>query len=211
MAKKVTNNPHVKPEELPLLLMAIATANIKKTTRNLILWQLHTMTRPAESALAQWDEIDYENKLWVIPSERMKTGIAHKVPLTAQTFAILDTSKEISGASPFIFPADRDHKTHANKASANMALKRMGYQGKQTAHGLRGLARTTLSDRDFAYEPSEACLSHKVDNSVSQSYNHSTYLNQREKIMEWWSKHIEDASYGKLSMAGTKGLKVVDG
>ena len=109
------------------------------------------------------------------------------------------------------FPADRNRNTHANKASANMALKRMGHQGKQTAHGLRGLARTTISDRDFAYAPSEACLSHKVVNSVSQSYNHSTYLNQRIKIMEWWSQHIEDASYGKLSMAGTKGLKVVGG
>jgi len=211
MANKVTNNPHVSPEELPQLLMAIATANIKKTTRYLILWQLHTMTRPAESALAQWDEIDYEKQLWIIPAERMKTGVYHHVPLTAETLAILEASKEISATSPYIFPADRDPNTHANKASANMALKRMGFQGKQTAHGLRGLARTTLSDQGFPFEPSEACLSHKIGGSVSQSYNHSTYMNQRIKIMQWWSRHIEDASYGKFSMAGSKGLKVVGG
>jgi len=63
MANKVTNNPHVAPEELSKLLLFIATANIKKITRNLILWQLHTMTRPAEADLAKWDEVDYENKL----------------------------------------------------------------------------------------------------------------------------------------------------
>lgn len=211
MAKKVTNNPHVSAEELPQLLMAIATANIKKTTRNLILWQLHTMTRPAESALAQWDEIDYENNLWIISADRMKTGVEHKVPLTEQTLKILETCKSFSHNSAYIFPADRNPNSHANKASANMALKRMGYQGKQTAHGLRGLARTALSDQGFAYEPSEACLSHKVGNSVSQSYNHSTYLKQRVKIMEWWSRHIEDASYGNISLAGIKGLKVVGG
>ena len=194
MSNKVTNNPHVAPEELSQLLLSIATATIKKITRNLILWQLHTMTRPAEAALAKWDEIDYENKLWIVPAVRMKTGIEHKIPLTKQMLSILHDCKLIAAFSPYIFPADRDPTSHANKATANMALKRMGYQGKQTAHGLRGLARTALSDQDFAYEPSEACLSHKVGNSVSQSYNHSTYLNQRIEIMTWWSEHIEKHS-----------------
>lgn len=209
MANKATNNPHVKPEQLPELLNAIATANIKKVTRCLILWQMHTMTRPAETALAQWSEIDFDNNLWIIPAERMKTGVDHHVPLTDATFTILEAIKPISGTSPYIFPADRDQSSHANKASANMALKRMGYQGKQTAHGLRGLARTTLSDQGFNYEASEACLSHKIGNSVSQSYNHSTYLNQRIKIMKWWSEHIEEARNGRLNITNTKALKVV--
>ncbi len=209
MAKKVTNNPHIKPEQLPELLQVIATANIKKVTRYLILWQMHTMTRPAETALARWDEIDLENNLWIIPAERMKTGINHHVPLTAETLAILEAIKPLCGISPYIFPADRDPNAHANRASANMALKRMGYQGKQTAHGLRGLARTTLSDQGFNYEASEACLSHKVGNSVSQSYNHSTYLNQRIKIMQWWSEHIEEASLGGHSSTGFRTLKIV--
>ncbi|PKH04577.1 integrase [Psychromonas sp. MB-3u-54] len=209
MANKATNNPHIKPEQLPELLNAITTANIKKVTRWLILWQMHTMTRPAETALAQWSEIDLDNNLWTIRAERMKTGVEHKIPLTEQTLAILDAIKPLSGNSPYIFPADRDPNSHANKASANMALKRLGYQGKQTAHGLRGLARTMLSDQGFSYEASEACLSHKVGNSVSQSYNHSTYLNQRIKIMQWWSTHIEEATYGRFNMTNTKILKVV--
>ena len=210
-AKKATNNPHIKPEQLPELLKAIHRANIKKVTRSLILWQMHTMTRPAEAALAKWSEIDLENNLWIIPAERIKTGLDHKVPLTSETLAILDEIKPISGNSPYIFPADRNPSSHANKASANMALKRMGYQGKQTAHGLRGLARTTLSDQGFNYEASEACLSHKVGNSVSQSYNHSTYLNQRIKIMAWWSEYIRAAEFGNISVAGNKGLKIVGG
>lgn len=209
MANKATNNPHIKPEQLPELLGAIATANIKKVTRWLILWQMHTMTRPAETALAQWSEIDLDNNLWIIPAERMKTGADHHVPLTDATLAILEAIKPISGTSSYIFPADRDQTSHANKASANMALKRMGYQGKQTAHGLRGLARTTLSDQGFNYEASEACLSHKIGNSVSQSYNHSTYLNQRIKIMQWWSDHIEEATFGRLNLTNTKTLKAV--
>jgi len=107
MANKITNNPHVSPEELTKLLTTIATANIKKITRNLLLWQLHTMTRPAETALAKWDEIDYDNNLWVIPAVRMKTDAEHKIPLTKQMLSILHKCKLITGFSPYIFPADR--------------------------------------------------------------------------------------------------------
>lgn len=36
----------------------ISYASIKLVTRCLIEWQLHTMTRPSESAKAEWAEID---------------------------------------------------------------------------------------------------------------------------------------------------------
>ena len=52
------NQPTLPPSDLPLLLSAVQAANIKVTTRSLILWQLHTMTRPSEAAGARWDEID---------------------------------------------------------------------------------------------------------------------------------------------------------
>jgi len=77
-----------------------------------------------------------------------------------------------------------------------MTLKRMDYQGKQTAYWLRGLSRMALSDQGLASEPSEACLSHKVGSLVSQSYNHSTYLNQRVEIMMWWIDHLVQNSIG---------------
>lgn len=44
------NMAALAPEELPELMVAIANASIKRITRCLIEWQLHTMTRPAEAA-----------------------------------------------------------------------------------------------------------------------------------------------------------------
>jgi integrase len=49
-------------------MVAIANAAIKRTTRALIEWQLHTMTRPAEAATAQWVDIDIEKRIWTIPA-----------------------------------------------------------------------------------------------------------------------------------------------
>jgi len=55
----------LKPEEISELVQRVATANIQTTTRCLIEWQLHTMTRPNEAVGARWDEIDLERKLWI--------------------------------------------------------------------------------------------------------------------------------------------------
>ncbi len=57
-APKKKNMPTITPEELPQFMTALSRASIKLTTRCLIEWQLHTMTRPNESSAAQWSEID---------------------------------------------------------------------------------------------------------------------------------------------------------
>ena len=206
--KKTVNNPHLKPEQLPELMQMIAEANIKKVTRYILQWQLHTMTRPTETAKAEWSEIDLVSNTWTIPAEKMKKGVKHIIPLTDQTLEILERMKIFSHGK-YIFPSDRNPTEPANSATANMALKRMGLQGKQTAHGLRGLARTALSDNAFSYEASEACLSHKVGNVVSQSYNHSTYFNPRVRIMKWWSEQVAQAKTGRsITASNVLHLKV---
>ena len=132
------------PDQLPNLMQAIANASIKRTTRCLILWQLHTMTRPGEAAGTRWDEIDTNKALWIIPGERMKKGKEHIIPLSTQCLAILETMKEISGNRDHVFPSDRNPRSHANPSTANMALKRMKFGGKLVSHGLRALASTSI-------------------------------------------------------------------
>jgi integrase len=62
----------IKPEALPELMKTIRYSNITLVTRCLLEFQLHTMVRSSEAAKATWDEIDFENKLWEIPAERIK-------------------------------------------------------------------------------------------------------------------------------------------
>ncbi|MCV5335310.1 tyrosine-type recombinase/integrase, partial [Escherichia coli] len=49
----------LSPDEISDLMRALGHANLYITTRCLIEWQLHTMTRPSEAAGARWDEIDF--------------------------------------------------------------------------------------------------------------------------------------------------------
>lgn len=202
------NMPTIKPDKLPELMQTVANASIKRTTRLLIEWQLHTMTRPSEAAGARWEEIDIEQKLWKIPAERMKRRREHIVPLTMQSLKLLEALKPISGHREYLFPADRNPRTHANSQTANMALKRMGYGGKLVSHGLRALASTVLNDMRQDAELIEVCLAH-VDSSIRGDYNRADYLEKRRELMAVWSEHIERASMGSLSASQSPFLKVI--
>lgn len=201
---KKENMASLKPEELPELMSAIANASIKRTTRCLLEWQLHTMTRPAEASGARWDEIDLDTKIWSIPPERMKKRREHRIPLTEQALALLETMQPISGHREFVFPSDRDPLKPCNSQTANMALKRMGFAGRLVSHGLRSLASTTLNEQGF-----EAALAHVDDNQVRSAYNRTDYLERRIPMMSWWSGHIDEAAQGSLSVTGRKQLKVI--
>jgi len=208
---KVTNMATIRPSELGQLMKDISYASIRLVTRCLIEWQLHTMTRPSESAKAEWGEIDFENKLWVIPAERMKMGLEHKIPLTAQTIEILGRLKPLSGHKIHLFPSYNNNNTHCSVESANKALSRMGYKNRLVAHGLRSLASTTLNELGHDPDVIEAALSHVDKNTVRRAYNRTDYIARRGVMMQWWSNHIEKASQGDMSMIDAfQHLKVVN-
>ncbi|MGR5240527.1 integrase domain-containing protein [Photobacterium damselae] len=207
---KKENMAALKPAELPVLMGAIANASIKRTTRCLIEWQLHTMTRPSEASGAKWEEIDWSEKVWTIPPERMKKRREHRIPLTTQMLELLEVIKPISGHREFIFPSDRDPKKPCNSQTANMALKRMGFAGRLVSHGLRSLASTTLNEQGFDRDLIEAALAHVDDNQVRSAYNRTDYLDRRRPMMSWWSGHVEEAAKGNLSVTGVKQLKVIN-
>lgn len=201
--------PTLKPEQLPELLKTLSYASIKTTTRCVIEWQLHTMVRPSEASGARWDEIDFDKDQWNIPPERMKSKKAHTVPLSSHALALLEIMKPISSHSEYVFVSDRNPKKPTNASTANVALKRMGYEKKLVAHGLRALASTILNEEGFDPDVIEAALAHTGKDEVRNAYNRAIYLERRKPMMQWWSNHIETAATGNLSLAGKQGLKVV--
>ncbi|MBL4681340.1 MAG: tyrosine-type recombinase/integrase, partial [Pseudomonadales bacterium] len=179
------NMPTLKPDELPEFMELLSRAKIHVTTRQLILWQLHTMVRPGEAAGTQWDEIDLEDAVWVISPERMKMKRGHTVPLSTQCLAILECMKPISGHLEHVFPASRIPKNHTNDSTANMALKRMGLKGRLVAHGMRSIASTILNEQRFDFDVIESALAHTDKNKIRAAYNHAEYLEPRRVMMSW--------------------------
>ncbi|WP_318489457.1 tyrosine-type recombinase/integrase [Photobacterium leiognathi] len=191
---KVNHYPTIDPEELPIFLKCLhKSERLQLKTKLLILWQLHTMTRPSEAASTKWEEIDVENKIWTIPKEKMKNRMEHQVPLTKQTLQILEQLTPISGDYEYIFPGELNPQKHMSSYTANAAIKRsLGYKGQLVAHGLRAIASTHLHDNDENQSLHiEACLAHKDKNESRRSYNNAKFLKKRIKLLTEWSNLIE--------------------
>lgn len=201
---KKKNMAALAPDELKELMVAIANASIKRTTRCLIEWQLNTMTRPAEAATTRWVDIDFEKQIWTIPAERMKKRRAHIIPLSEQALALLEAIKPYSGHREYVFPADRNPRTHCNSQTANMALKRMGFKDRLVSHGMRSMASTILNEHGWDPELIEVALAHVDKDEVRSAYNRADYIERRRPMMAWWSEHIQEAATGNLSVSAIR-------
>ena len=209
--KKVKSKPHpaITPDKLPWLLKVINDSPVKKVTRCLIEWQLHTITRSNEATTTKWKDIDLNKKLWSIPGEVMKMDKPHLIPLTEQAISLLEILRPITGDDEYVFPSFHYGKGHINEETVNKAFRRMGLQNIQTAHGMRSVASTTLNEQGHDYDVIESALAHIDDNQVRRAYNRTDYMERRRKLMVWWSNHIEQCATGNFSLSGTKHLKVV--
>lgn len=209
-SRKGKNQPAISPNELPEFMQALAMANIELQTRCVIEWQLLTLTRPGEAVGAKWQEIDFDNKAWSIPSERMKMDRPHNVPLSIQAIRLLDIMKPISRKNDFIFPIMKPpYNKPMSSQTANMAIKRMGFQGRLVAHGLRSLASTTLNEQGFNYDVIESALSHVDKNAIRRAYNRAEYDKQKRIMLDWWGDFVEQASKVNISFSGNKALKII--
>ncbi|EMG0736375.1 tyrosine-type recombinase/integrase [Salmonella enterica] len=184
----------IRPERLPELMQRFENTNLTLMTRLLLKWQLLTLVRPGEAAGTLWCEIDMDNKLWVIPEERMKKRREHRVPLSSQAIAVLEQLKPLSGHSPFVFPGRVKRGQSMNSETVNKALRRMGYTGELVSHGLRALGSTALNEAGFQPDVIEAVLAHADTNQTRAAYNRSTYLTQRVEVMAWWGQQISESA-----------------
>ena len=79
---------------------------------------------------------------------------------------------------------------HMSSQTANIVIKRAGFEGHLTAHGIRSLASTTLNEKsselNFNPNPIKACIANKIAGEVRKAYNYSTYLDERRNINQWW-------------------------
>lgn len=195
--KPAENYAHVTAQELPALLRAIRAYPHAHDVRLGLRLLMLTGARPSKLREARWDEFDTKAALWVVPADRMKKRRVHTVPLSRQALEALEQLRVLTGAYPLLFPGRNDRTKPRSNMAFNMALRRMGYEGRQTGHGFRHIASTTLREHGFAKEHVEAQLSHAED-GVAGVYNKAIYLEQRRTMMQWYADHLDTLEAGNV-------------
>lgn len=193
---KVTHHHRITSQQLPKLLQDIDAYGGHLLVK-LGFWVLaYTFVRTKELRMMEWCEIDHKAKIWRIPAEKMKMGRPHIVPLAPQVMAILEQIRALGLSDKYVFYNTERHQPYSENAFSN-ALKRMGYKDKMTGHGFRGLASTTLHEREFMHEAIELQLAHEKENKISKAYNGAQHLPYRTDMMKKWANFITDIYEGK--------------
>ena len=179
--------------EIKNLLISIKEYGGEFTTKQALLMMAYTFVRTINIRYALWDEIDFENKQWIIPANKMKTKKEFIVPLTDTVIQILEDTKTYSYDSPYIFPSVKSKTTPMSDGALLGAIRRMGYSKNEfTPHGFRAMFSTIAHEKSsFKYDVIETQLAHSVGNSVSQAYNRAKYLDERVKLMQWWDEYLK--------------------
>lgn len=189
--RKKRNYARIDTNELPKLMHDIDNYIGNEHTRLAMKLMALTAVRTSELIGASWGEFD--GNLWRIPAERMKMDDPHIVPLSTQALAVLEQLKAISYGNDYLFPDDLGRGKHMSNNTILYALYRMGYRGRMTGHGFRGVASTILHEEGWPHEHIELQLAHQERDQVSAAYNHARYLEPRAEMMQWWGDYVENA------------------
>jgi integrase len=154
---------------------------------------LYSVTRTSETLKAQWREIDWENKVWTIPEERMAKNDEgeYQVPLPKPAMEILHLRKQQSRGSSFIFTST-DARKHLGPHGMSGLLRRMGY--KVTVHGTvrSTFKQWALEQTNYPRELIEMSMAHKVGNAVEQAYARDAQaLERRRSLYADWARFCD--------------------
>jgi len=181
-----------KPSDIAVLMKNI-NAYPHAVVRCALKFSALTFCRPGEIRHAEWSEIDFKNREWRIPAEKMKMKRVHIVPLATQAIEVLIFLRELTGKGRWLFPSARMDGRPMSENTVRVALRSMGYSNEQmTAHGFRGMASTRLNELGWPSDVIERQLAHSERNSVRAAYNHAEYLPERQKMMQFWADYLDE-------------------
>jgi integrase len=175
-----------------------------------------TAARSEEVRGARWNEIDWATSTWLIPAERMKGRVEHRVPLSEPALAILRAMQVVSGSTGYVFPGRRPGRPAGNlslleqiwrmsadRQAAGLAIYVDPQQSNREVvpHGFRSTFRDWAAERtNFPRELAEKALAHTIGDEVERAYQRGELLEKRRQMMDAWAEYcgMSPASRGEV-------------
>lgn len=156
--------------------------------------------RSSEVRKARWDEVDEVNAIWVIPSERMKTGKEHRIPLSDRAVTILRQARVLQRTeTDLIFPGQKKGQPLTDVALSK-ALHYAAGTKEVTIHGLRSTFRDWCGEAtSWPRDVAEMALAHTIANKVEAAYRRGDLFAKRREMMQQWADFCFDMKQGKTT------------
>ena len=192
------------PAELGLLLKALENYSGDFAVKQALSLAPLVFLRPHNIRFLRWDYIDTQARLITIPADEMKMNRPHKVPLSDQAIAIIESMRPLTGDRELVFYAGNRNK-ELSENTLNNAIKRAinpetglpFRKGFSTVHGLRHTASTLLNEMAFNPDAVELQLAHLDKDRIRRTYNKAELLTERAKMMQSWADYLDALKLGK--------------
>lgn len=151
--------------------------------------------RPGEIRAMKWSAYNKANGTLTIEPLKQDNdqpkSVLH-IPLATQAIELLEQLYPLTGHTEYVFYSPIGKEPYLSEGTVNVAIKRLGFAGEQTAHGLRATARTILEEQ-LDFEPTwiERQLAHKVRDANGESYNRTKHVNNRRIMLQAWADFID--------------------
>lgn len=194
LRERIKHQPAMPWSDIPAFVRDRVRDQPPNVTRALLEFVILTAARSGEARAMTWGEIDWNAKVWTVPSSRMKTKVTHRIPLPERAVEIL-TAQRARRTNDFVFQSPRGAILSDMVLTAY--LRDCGAQSNErdrtaTAHGFRSSFRDWASENGYARDLAERALSHTIKNHVEAAYHRTDLLEQRRAMMEAWARHVSD-------------------
>ena len=153
---------------------------------------LLTGARKSEASDASWSEFDLDKGAWVVPEERFKSGVTHRVPLSKDAVALLQDLPRWEG-SDFVFSFDGKQPMNGHSkskarldAEVNKILRR---ECKWQVHDLRRTVRTRLAGLGVPDTVAEQIIGHGRK-GLARVYDQHQYTDEMFDALERWAARL---------------------
>jgi len=199
----VQHNPMLRQNEIGEFLVTLRKVNMTEFVRSAIRLLLLTGVRTGELRHATRAQFDLDEALWTIPADtvkqlrkivRTKAGgevPPYLVPLSLQAIEEARRVHQLTGGYKLLIAGRNSPSQPISDGTVNGALKRMGYEGRLTGHGIRATISTALNEMGYKDDWIDAQLSHASGNKVRRTYNHAEYVSQRRHMMQAWADYLD--------------------
>ncbi|NRR29050.1 tyrosine-type recombinase/integrase [Oxalobacteraceae bacterium] len=160
---------------------------------------LGTAVRSGELRMAKWEQFDFKEDIWSVPTS--KTGPGIQIPLTQLVKSWLLELRALAGASAFVLPVRGDYRNASSQGDRPINPNTIGAAiefwlieqkpevRRFTPHDLRSTAKSQMRALGVPRDISEMCLNHRLP-GIEGIYDVHTYFEERKQALTMWSDFL---------------------
>ena len=183
--------------EIAQLWRGLDDAGMSETIRLALKFQLATAQRKGEVINAEWDEFALDERMWTIPPEKSKNGMAHRVPLAPFALDLLKAIKANAGGARWLFPSPHTDQPVTGPAVDHALRNNRDSIGIEdvTPHDLRRTAASHMTSMGINRLVVSKVLNH-AESGVTAVYDRHGYDAEKRHALEAWGTRLAEIVQG---------------